>query len=157
MSGVTPEAIVHALHQIGVLIWVGSLFFVRLILLPATGTAKAPMARMRLRLGVYKQMFRWGWLGVLLVWGSGIWGLKALELAALPIHVQVMVGIAAVMVLLHLIGYFAFFLNMDIAVEEARLIRAAKNNYWMRKLLWLYLGLGLSAAILGASGAHLFS
>lgn len=156
MSGFTPDAIAHAVHQIGVLIWIGSLFFVRLVLLPATGTAKSPMIRMRLRLDAYRHMFRWGWVGLVLVWGSGLWGLKILDLAALPLHVQIMVAMAAAMVLLHLLGYFAFFLNMDIAVDEERLIRAAKNNFWMRKLLWVNLVLGLGAAFLGASGAHLF-
>jgi len=157
MSGVTSEAIVHALHQIGVLIWIGSLFFVRLVLLPATGTAKDPMVRMRLRLRAYRRMFHWGWLGMLLVWGSGVWGLKVIGLSALPIHVQAMAALAAVMVLLHLVGYFAFFLNMEVAVEEERLVHAAKNNYWMRKLLWLILILGLAAAFLGASGPYVLT
>ena len=91
---------------------------------------------------------------MLLVWGSGVWGLKVIGLSALPIHVQVMAALAAVMVLLHLVAYFAFFLNMEVAVAEERLVHAAKNNYWMRKLLWLILVLGLAAAFLGASGAH---
>jgi hypothetical protein len=76
--------------------------------------------------------------------------------AMLPTHVLVMAAVAAVMVLLHLIGFFGFYLNMEAAVEEDRLIKAAKNNFWLRKLIWVLLFLGLAAAVLGASGAYLF-
>jgi uncharacterized membrane protein len=156
MSGVSPEAIVHAVHQIGAIVWIGSLFFVRLVLLPSTGALKRPMSRMRVRLQAYKRLFRWGWVGLLIVWGSGLWSLKIMEPAMLPTHVLMMAGMAAAMVLLHLVGFFAFYLNMAAAVEEDRLIRAAKNNYWMRKLIWINLLLGLAATVLGASGAYLF-
>lgn len=156
MSEVSADAIAHAVHQIGVLIWVGSLFFVRLILLPVTSTVKNHMVRMRLRLEAYKRMFRWGWVGLVLTLGSGLLLITSMESVSLPLHVQVMASIAAIMFLLHLAGYLAFLLNMDVAVAEERLIGAAKNNFWIRKLIWVNLFLGLVAAILGAAGAHLF-
>jgi uncharacterized membrane protein len=156
MTGVPSDAIAHAVHQIGVLIWIGSLFFVRLVLLPATAATRAPMDRMSFRLAAYRRMFRWGWVSMLLVWGSGLWSLRAPELTKLPLHVEIMAAIAGVMVLLHLVGFLVLYLNMEIAVQEERLIGAAKNNFWMRKLIWVNLILGLAAALLGASGGYLF-
>jgi uncharacterized membrane protein len=157
MSVALLDTLALAIHQIGVLVWIGSLIFVRLILLPVTTTVKTPIVRMKVRLKAYQQLFRWGWVGSALVWIGGIWALRAFELAKLPLHVQVMAAAAFVMVLLYLIGYIAFFLNMEVAVEEERLVRAAKNNFWLRKLLWIPLFLGLGAALFGVSGPHLLS
>jgi uncharacterized membrane protein len=155
MSGVPLDAIATAAHQVGVLIWVGGLFFTRLVWLPATATLKAPMERMRLRFEAYKRLFLSGWVGMLLVWGSGLWRAGSLEVATLPIHVQVMAGAALAMVLLYLIAFLALYLNLGVAIEEDRLIRAARNNFWLRKLIWANLILGLAAAVAGAAWPHL--
>jgi hypothetical protein len=44
---------------------------------------------------------------------------------------------------------------MEEAVDEGRLLKAAKNNFWLRKLILVNLLVGLVAATLGASGSHL--
>jgi uncharacterized membrane protein len=156
MYGISTDAIAHAIHQLGALIWGGSLFFVRVIALPATSSIKAPMDRMRVRLAIYSRMFRWGWLGLLFFLGGGLWALRILGLTKWPLHVQLMAGMAAAMVLLHLAGYLGLLLSMEVAVEQERLLHAAKNNFWIRKLIWVNLFLGLAAGILGAAGGYLF-
>lgn len=158
MPGLSPETLAQAIHQIGVLIWLGSLFFVRLVVLPATKSEKDPLIRMRFRIEAYRHMFRSGWVGLLLVWGSGLWRLGIPNPSQLPLQVQVRVmgGAAVSMVVLQLFGYLRLFLNMELAVDEERLVWAAMNNFWMRKLIWLSLALGLAATIAGASRPHLF-
>ena len=155
MPAISPDTIVQALHQIGVLMWVGSLFFVRLVVLPASKKEKNPMIRMAFRMEAYRHLFRWGTLGLLLIWGSGLWRLGIPDLSQMPLSIQIMTGAAAATLALHLLGYLALYLNMEIAVDEERLIRSAMNNFWLRKLIWANLFLGLAAAIAGSLGSRI--
>ncbi|MEW8693487.1 MAG: hypothetical protein AB2535_20830, partial [Candidatus Thiodiazotropha endolucinida] len=61
------------LHIIGVIIWVGGMFFAHMVLRPALNdTLEAPQ-RLSLLLRVFDGFFPWVWVAVIAIVASGFW------------------------------------------------------------------------------------
>ena len=95
----TPFGIVYTLHVLSALVWVGGMFFARMVLLPAAMKALEGPARLKLWVEVFQGFFRWVWVAVVLlpISGVGMIHLQYSGFEAAPRYVQVMMGLYVVM------------------------------------------------------------
>ncbi|MFA7243466.1 MAG: CopD family protein [Sulfuricellaceae bacterium] len=59
------------LHLLGVIVWVGGMFFAHMALRPAVAELLQPAQRLALLNGVFGRFFFWVWLSVILIAASG--------------------------------------------------------------------------------------
>ena len=147
--------IAAALHVLAALIWVGGLFFILLILRPASIRIEPPQ-RFRLFAKVFSRYFPWvgGSIAVLLM--TGYWmlfsRLGGFAQAGLHVHVMQALGIAMILIFGHL--YHAPYKRFRAAVEEENW---AKTNYQanrMRRAIRWNLLLGLIVFIVATTGRY---
>lgn len=89
------------LHLLGVVIWVGGMFFAHMALRPSVQTL-APPARLPLLSATLTRFVAWVAVAVLAILGSGFWMLATLGgFAAAGIYVHVMTAVGIVMVAIY--------------------------------------------------------
>ena len=145
--------IARFLHLIGVVIWVGGMFFAYMTLRPAAAALLEPPQRLPLWQATLSRFFTWVWIAVALIIVSSAWMLVALGgMKSVGVYVHVMLAIGVVMM--------AIFAHVFLAPYR-RLTRAVQAKDWpaggaalaqIRKLVGLNLILGLvtvAVAILG--------
>ena len=140
------------LHVIGVVVWVGGMFFAYMALRPVAASVLEPPQRLSLWAGVFDKFFPWVWLSVALILGSGLYMLKLIGGASTPLYVLAMFVLGAVMMLIFAHVFFA---------PYQRLKRAVANQDWkaggaalgqIRMLIGINLSIGLitvTVAMLG--------
>ena len=144
-----------ALHVLAALVWVGGLFFILLILRPASIRIEPPQ-RFRLFAKVFSRYFPWVWVAVTLILVTGYWmlffQLGGFANAGLHVHVMQALGIAMVLIFGHL--YHAPYKRFCEAVEQENW---AKTNYQanrMRRAIRWNLLLGLIVFIVATTGRY---
>ncbi|MGH8739119.1 MAG: CopD family protein [Burkholderiales bacterium] len=138
------------LHLLSVVVWVGGMFLAYLAVRPAAVEALEAPQRLRLWTGILARFFRWVWLAVILILGTGFSMMG--RLSPVPGYVLAMAGIGVLMSAIFLDVYFAPF---------GRLKRALQHEDWkaggaalgqIRVLVGVNLALGLlniAIALLG--------
>ncbi len=144
-----------ALHILAALIWVGGLFFILMILRPASIRVE-PSQRFRLFDKVFSRYFPWVWAAIAVLLITGYWMLYARlgGFSEAGLHVHVMQGLGIVMMLIFGHLYYAPYKHFRTAVGEANW---AKTNYQanrMRRALRWNLLLGLVVFIVAVTGRH---
>lgn len=144
------------LHLLGVVIWVGGMFFAYMALRPAAVEILQAPFRLRLWEAVFKRFFPWVWLSILFILGSGyyiIFGLIG-GFANTAIYVHIMHGLGIVMVLIYLHVFFAPFnrLKRFNATESWEPAGAALAQ--IRWLIALNLTIGLIIVIVATAGRY---
>ncbi len=84
------------LHLLGVVVWVGGMFFVLHCLRPALADLQ-PVQRGPLMVGVLQRFFRYVTVAIVLLWASGGALAAAIGLRGMPGGVLAMIALAAVM------------------------------------------------------------
>ena len=112
-------AVATLLHVLGVVVWVGGMFFAYLALRPVTAQLEPPQ-RLKLWQGVLQRFFLWVWLAVALILGSGSYMMWQLGGMSAPLHVYIMMLLGLVMMLIFAHVYLAPFrrLQRSIAVQD---------------------------------------
>jgi len=137
------------LHILGFTVWVGGMFFAHNALRPSAATLEPPQ-RLPLLAATLGRFFRWVWLAVALILGSGLYMMALLGRP--PAYVALMAAVGVVMMLLFAHIYFA---------PNKRLQRAAAARDWpaagaamaqIRLLVGINLILGLFTLAVGALG-----
>ena len=80
------------LHLLGVVVWVGGMFFAYMALRPVAATVLEPPQRLSLWAGVFAKFFPWVWLSIALILGSGLYMWMALGGVSSPLYVLVMLA-----------------------------------------------------------------
>ena len=144
-----------ALHVLAALIWVGGLFFILLILRPASIRIEPPQ-RFRLFAKVFSRYFPWVWGAIALLLITGYWmlfsRLGGFAEAGLHVHVMQALGIAMMLIFGQL--YHTPYKRFRAAVEEEN---GAKTNYQanrMRRAIRWNLLLGLIVFIVATTGRY---
>jgi len=132
------------LHVLASVVWVGGMFFAHQCLRPAAIATLDPPQRLALWRAVFGRFFPWVWAAVIVLILSG----QALILqmggmAAVPLHVHVMVGIGYIMAAIYAYLYFLPFAAMkrSVAAGDWPAAGAALNR--IRMLVGTNLTLGL--------------
>jgi uncharacterized membrane protein len=139
-----------AAHVVGAIIWVGGLFSA-LVLLPVR---VASDSEWRFWDAPGRRLFRWNWVGVALVFGSGL-GMMLLALGgAAPLYVRAMMalGVGAVAIFAYL--FFMPWRRFQWAVAAADMAGAKRQMLRTRIFAGITLAFALIAAVIGASGRH---
>jgi uncharacterized membrane protein len=145
-------ALAIALHQLGSVVWVGGMFFAHFALRPAVNAMLEPPERLPLMLGILGRFFRWVWVSILLLWGSGLWVFLGVYGGKAGVHVHAMMGIAAIMTALFAFIWLVPYRRMKSTVAAGDLPAAAAKLVLIRRLILVNLLLGLITAAIGAAG-----
>lgn len=145
-------AVTRLLHVLGVVVWVGGMFFAYLALRPVVAQQFEPPQRLKLWQGVLQRFFFWVWLAVALILSSGSYMMWQLGGMSAPPHVHAMMLIGIVMMLIFAQVYFAPFrrLQRSIAAQDWTTASAALNQIRIMVAINLTLGLiNITVAVLG--------
>ncbi|WP_432473106.1 CopD family protein [Amphritea sp. HPY] len=149
--------ILLGLHLLAAIVWVGGMFFAYICLRPVAADVLEPPQRLVLWEGVFSRFFVcvWGAVCLLLVSGHGMIAVLG-GMAAVPVHVPLMMLWGYPMVLLFGYLYFWPYLSFKSLVAEQRWPDAAKQLNRIRQIVVINLCLGLIVVLLGSSGRFLF-
>jgi uncharacterized membrane protein len=145
--------IARFLHVIGVVVWVGGMFFAYMTLRPAAAALLEPPQRLPLWQATLSRFFTWVWIAVALIVVSSAWMLVALGgMKSVGVYVHVMLAIGVVMMAIFAHVFFAPYRRLTRAVQAKDWPAGGAALGQIRKLVGLNLILGLvtvAVAILG--------
>lgn len=150
-------SVLIALHTLGAVIWVGGMFFAYLILRPAAAELLDVPMRVMLWRYTFRRFFPWVWAAVIALPATG-YGIIFTELdgmaqAGWHIHVMQMLGIAMILMFLHL--FFAPYRRLIKAVDAGYFETALRSLNQIRVIIGINLGLGLTVVVIATAGRHL--
>jgi len=132
------------LHLLGVIVWVGGMFFAYMALRPAAAQLLDPPPRLKLWRGVFAKFFPWVWLSIVFILSSGFAMIFAMGgFKALPVSVHAMLGLGLLMMLIFAHVFFAAYgkLKRHVTAEDWPAAGAALAQ--IRMLVGINLSLGL--------------
>ena len=131
------------LHLIGAMIWIGGMFFAYFSLRPSTAMLE-PSQRLPLWAETLGRFFRWVWVSVALILGSGFYMLTAIAGIArvsLNVHVMLYIGVFMTGIFLYVVLVPFPALRRSIAAQDWPAGAAGLNT--IRKAVAVNLALGL--------------
>ncbi len=133
----------YLLHVLGIVVWVGGMFFAYMALRPVAASVLEPPQRLTLWAGVFGKFFPWVWLSVALILASGLHMFMALGGTAAPHYVLTMFALGVAMMAIFAHVFFAPYgrLKRAVAAQDWKAGGAALGQ--IRKLVGLNLSLGL--------------
>jgi len=132
------------LHLVGMVLWLGGMFFVLYCLRPVLPGLPAP-ERAPLMVAVLRRFFGYVTGSIVLIWLSGLMLLGPVGLKDAPSGWGVMIGAASVMTILFFVIRVMLFPSVQRAVAAGELPRAANGLNLIRWLVLVNLVLGLVA------------
>jgi uncharacterized membrane protein len=145
--------IARLLHVLGVVIWVGGMFFAYMTLRPAAAELLEPPQRLPLWQATLSRFFTWVWIAVGLILASSIWMLISLGgMKGVGTYVHVMLGIGVVMMLIFAHVFFAPYRRLTRAVQAKDWPAGGAALGQIRKLVGLNLILGLATVVVAIAG-----
>lgn len=99
------------LHVLGVVVWVGGMFFAYMALRPVAASVLEPPQRLALWAGVFARFFPWVWASVLLILLSGLHMLMVFGGMAAPHYAMTMLVLGVAMMLIFAHVFFAPYKN----------------------------------------------
>mgnify|MGYP001600779490 CR=1 FL=1 len=140
------------LHLLGVIVWVGGMFFAHMALRPAVAELLQPPQRLPLLSGVFRRFFPWVWLSVILIATSGglLMALLGGFKAAWYIHVMLAIGVAMMVIFTYV--YFGPFAGLKQGVASQDWPAAGLVMARIRKLVGINLILGLLTTCVAFGG-----
>lgn len=140
------------LHLLGVVVWVGGMFFAYMALRPVAASVLEPPQLLNLWTGVFAKFFPWVWLSIALILGSGLYMWMALGGMAAPAYVFVMMGLGIVMMLIFAHVFFAAFKKLKRAVAEQAWPAGGAALGQIRMLIGINLSIGLVTIVVAIVG-----
>lgn len=140
------------LHLLGVIVWVGGMFFAHMALRPAVAELLQPPQRLPLLNSVFNRFFPWVWLSVILIAGSG--GLLMALLGGFKVawYIHAMFAIGAAMMAIFAYIYFIPFAKLKQGVASQNWPASGLAMATIRKLVGLNLILGLFTTCVALGG-----
>lgn len=141
------------LHLLGAVVWIGGMFFAYLALRPAASRLEPPQ-RLPLWAETLKRFFRWVWVAIVLILGSGFYMVTVIaEVARIPVYVHLMLYIGVLMTLIFAYVFFSSFptLKRAVAAQDWKTGGAALNQ--IRVAVAVNLALGLLTIVVATAGA----
>jgi len=135
------------LHVISDVVWVGGMFVAYLAVRPAAVEALEPPQRLKLWAGIFTRFFRWVWVAVILILGTGFSMMG--RMPSVPVYVIVMACIGVVMSAIFMHVYFAPFGRLKRAVQDEDWKAGGAALGQIRMLVGINLALGLLNVAIG--------
>jgi uncharacterized membrane protein len=145
------------LHLLFSVIWVGGMFFAYMALRPAAAEVLAPPMRLSLWSKVFQRFFPWVWASVIILLVSGLWMVikEFGGMAAVGLHVHIMLTLGLVMMLLFIHLYFSPYKKLHHAVIASQWEIAGKALNQIRQLIALNLMIGLIVVVVASAGRYI--
>jgi uncharacterized membrane protein len=144
------------LHLLGVIVWIGGMFFAYMALRPAATQVLQPPQRLALWRETLGRFFTWVWVSIAAIYASGVHMLAAAYgVRAAPGYVLAMAAIATLMTLIFAYVYFSPFraLTREVGAQNWPAAGAALNR--IRQLVATSLVLGLATLVIAVVGGLL--
>lgn len=150
-------SIAVALHVLGVVIWVGGMFFAYMALRPAAASLLKPPERLSLWRAVFSKFFPWVWAAVIGILLSGYWMIFGVYggMANTPLFVHIMHGLGLIMMLIYLHVFFAPYRKLAKAVNNKEWPAGGAALNQIRILIGINLSIGLLTVIVATAGKYL--
>lgn len=144
------------LHLLSAVVWVGGMFFAYTALRPVAAAQLEPPTRLALWAGVFARFFPWVWAAVGLLLATGFWMVFAYfgGMAAVGMHVHLMIGLGLAMVAVFLHVYFAPYRRLRRAVAAGDWPAGGRSLNQIRRLVATNLGLGLVVVAVATGGRY---
>ena len=140
------------LHLMGVVVWIGGMFFAHVALRPAA-QALPPPVRLPLLAATLSRFFAWAGVAVAAILASGVWLSEAMGgFRATGTSVHLMTGIGLVMALVYAYIVIVPYRGLKAAVSDGRWADAAPAMAAIRRLVGLNLALGLATIAVAVLG-----
>lgn len=145
------------LHVLGVVVWVGGMFFAYVCLRPVAAQSLEPPQRLRLWDGSFRRFFPWVWASVAVILASGLYMIWLMGgFGAAPLYVHAMFGIGLAMMLIFFHVYFAPYRRLQRAVAAQDWKAGGAALAQIRKLVGTNLTLGIITITVATLGPLLF-
>lgn len=131
------------LHVLGVVVWVGGMFFAYMALRPVAASVLEPPQRLTLWAGVFGKFFPWVWVSVVLILLTGLHMLMKLGGAAAPHYTLAMLVLGVAMMAIFAHVFFAPYKKLQRAVGEQNWKAGGAALGQVRRLIGINLSLGL--------------
>ena len=131
------------LHVLGVVVWVGGMFFAYLALRPVAASVLEPPQRLTLWAGVFGKFFPWVWASVALILLTGLHMLMKIGGMAAPHYAMAMLVLGVVMMLIFAHVFFAPYKKLKRAVGEQNWKAGGAALAQIRMLIGINLIIGL--------------
>lgn len=131
------------LHVLGVVIWVGGMFFAYMALRPVAASVLEPPQRLTLWAGVFAKFFPWVWVSVALILATGLHLLVVMGGTGAPLYALAMFVLGIVMMAIFAHVFFAPYgrLKRAVAAQDWKAGGTALGQ--IRQLIGINLSLGL--------------
>ncbi|MCK5918771.1 MAG: CopD family protein [Cocleimonas sp.] len=137
-------------HILGIIVWVGGMFFAHQALRLAIVDVLEPPKRLALWVATFKRFFVWVWISIILVLVSGLWMITLYPEP--PVYMHIMLGLGIIMMLIFMHVFFAPYKKLKKAVAEERWADGAKALGQIRLLVGINLSIGLITSIVAMAG-----
>jgi uncharacterized membrane protein len=142
-------------HALSAVVWVGGMFFARLVLGPAAASLE-PGPRLTLWSHVLGRFFHWVFAAIILLLLTGyalVFGLFG-GFGGVGLHVHLMQGIGIVMMLLFFHLYFAPWRRFRAAVARQDWAEGGRQLGQIRTIVTINLVLGIIVVAIASSGRY---
>lgn len=139
-------------HLLGVVIWVGGMFFAYMVLRPAAVQTLQSPERLTLWRATFQRFFLWVWLAIAFILSSGFYMIVHMGgFSAVPVNpVLLMATLGLIMVFIFGHVYFAAYRKFSRLVNAENWPAAGNALAHIRVLIALNLALGLSIVVLAS-------
>ncbi|OJZ16794.1 MAG: hypothetical protein BGP21_09815 [Thiobacillus sp. 65-29] len=144
-------------HVLGIVVWVGGMFFAYMALRPVAASVLEPPQRLTLWAGVFGKFFPWVWVSVLLILLTGLHMMALFGWLAAPLYVLAMLAIGLLMMLIYLVVFFMPYAKLKRAVAEQNWKAGGAALGQIRQLIGINLVLGLLTIVLVFAGKMMVS
>ncbi|MEJ2693665.1 MAG: hypothetical protein P8166_11550 [Candidatus Thiodiazotropha sp.] len=147
-------AIAITLHLLGVIVWVGGMFFAHMILRVAVNRSLEPQQRLPLMQRVFDGFFSWVWLSVILILASGYWMLFSVYTGQVSLWLAFMTFAGTLMAAIF-VFIFAFpYQQLSRALKIHDMPKAVAAVTLIRQLVLANLILGLLITLVTLFGKY---
>ncbi len=142
------------LHILGVVVWIGGMFFAYVALRPAAAKLLEPPQSLPLWRETLTNFFRWVWTAIIFILVSGLYMMDQMGRGStIPLYVWVMFGIGIVMMMIFLHIFFAPYARLRRFVDAQDWKSGGAALAQIRLLVGINLILGLAVIFISTLGA----
>jgi uncharacterized membrane protein len=154
IRGFCGMAIAVTLHLLGVLIWVGGMFFAHVVLREAMNRVLEPQERLLLMLKVFDRFFPWVWVSVITILASGYWMLFVVYETETVFWLSFMSVAGTLMAAIFVFIYAIPYHQLSSALKTHDMPRAVSAITLIRQLILTNLTIGIVITVATMLGKY---
>ncbi|MBT9614010.1 MAG: CopD family protein [Burkholderiales bacterium] len=147
------QRIAVLVHVLGVVVWVGGMFFAYVALRPAAVQTLEPAQRLPLWAATFERFFPWVWLSVIALFVSGLYLIAVYGgFGAVGLYIHTMLILGLIMMLIFFRVYFAPYRRLKNGVAAQEWKSAAAALAQIRVLIGINLSIGIAVIFIAILG-----